>query len=106
MRDIAHPMCQRRRASAAEDDEFSALDRWEIAETLTGTTRVLTLSFDAVVALAASATLADFMPVSVIPDPAIVALACALSVAVGIILGNLPARRPAHHDPIEALRHE
>jgi putative ABC transport system permease protein len=50
-RDIVYLLRERRRISAAEDDDFTVLDTREIAEMFTSTTRVLTLLFGAVAAV-------------------------------------------------------
>jgi putative ABC transport system permease protein len=39
-------------------------------------------------------------------DPTIIFVAFAFSAFVGVVFGYFPARRAAHLDPIEALRHE
>ncbi len=55
-------------------------------------------------ALAALATRG--LQVPFVLDPTIVFVALVFSALVGVIFGYFPARRAAHLDPIEALRHE
>jgi putative ABC transport system permease protein len=59
-----------------------------------------------ILALAASVTLASAMQVPFVLDLRLVAVAFAFSAAVGMAFGYFPARKAAHLDPIEALRHE
>ena len=57
-------------------------------------------------ATGASIGLAKLMQVPFVFDPQINVLAFVFSAGIGVLFGYLPARRAAHLDPIDALRHE
>jgi putative ABC transport system permease protein len=57
-------------------------------------------------AAGASFGLASLMKVPFVFSAQINVLAFVFSVGVGVLFGYLPARRAAHLDPIDALRHE
>ncbi len=59
-----------------------------------------------VVAMVATAILAQVMHLPLIFDPLTNLMAFSISATIGVIFGYFPARRAARLDPIDALRHE
>ena len=57
-------------------------------------------------ALVVSAIAAGALRIPFVPDVQIVIVAFLFSMAVGVLFGYFPARRAAHLNPIDALRHE
>jgi putative ABC transport system permease protein len=167
MEQIKSLLRERRKIGNGEDDDFNVMDTRQIAETLTSTTRILTMLLGAVAAVsllvggigimnimlvsvtertreigirlaigalegevllqflieavvlaslggilgiasaaAASAGLANVLKVPFLFNPGINALSFLFSAGIGVVFGYFPARRAAHLDPIEALRHE
>ncbi len=158
---------ERRNITPGKDDDFSVRDMKQLAQTMAGTTTVLTGLLGAVAAvslLVGGIGIMNIMLVSVtertreigirlaigalegqvlvqflveavvlsllggligiglglglawlataglqvpfLVDPTIIMIAFGFSALVGVIFGYFPARRAAHLDPIEALRHE
>ncbi|MCB1464246.1 MAG: ABC transporter permease [Nitratireductor sp.] len=58
------------------------------------------------IGLGLSGTVSALMNIPFVLDVKIIALAFAFSAGVGVAFGYFPARRAAHMNPIEALRHE
>jgi putative ABC transport system permease protein len=59
-----------------------------------------------VLATAASLGLAQVMGVPYLFNPGVNLLSFVFSAGIGVVFGYFPARRAAHMDPIDALRHE
>ena len=165
--DLERLLRERRGVVAGKDDDFTVRDTKQLAQTMTGTTEMMTGLLGAVASvsllvggigimnimlvsvtertreigirlaigalerqvlaqflveavvlsvfggvvgivlgLGLAAMAAGAMAIPFIFNPGIVILAFSFSGLVGIVFGYFPARRAAHLDPIEALRHE
>jgi len=158
---------ERRKLATGDDDNFNVLDTKQLADTLSGTTKVMTTLLGAVAAVSllvggigimnimlvsvtertreiglrlaigalerevllqflieavvlaslggligivlatgASLGLSGLMEVPYLFNPGVNVLSFLFSAGIGVLFGYFPARRAAHLDPIEALRHE
>ena len=158
---------ERRKLATGDDDNFNVLDTKQLADTLSGTTKVMTTLLGAVAAVSllvggigimnimlvsvtertreiglrlaigalerevllqflieavvlaslggligivlatgASLGLSALMEVPYLFNPGVNVLSFLFSAGIGVLFGYFPARRAAHLDPIEALRHE
>ncbi|HET8730400.1 MAG TPA: ABC transporter permease [Moraxellaceae bacterium] len=166
-KDLTLLLRERRNITENEDDNFRIMDTRQIAETMTGTTKILTMLLGAVAAVSllvggigimnimlvsvtertreigirlaigalerevllqflieavvlssiggllgiglatlASMGLSGVMSVPYSFYPGINLVSFAFSAVIGVVFGYFPARRAAHLNPIEALRHE
>ena len=165
--DIERLLRERRRIAPGKEDDFRVNDMTQIAETMSGTTSVLTALLGAVAAvsllvggigimnimlvsvtertreigirlaigalesqvlmqflvestvlalfggivgilvgLALAYTVGLYLAIPFVVNPSIIVIAFVFSAVIGMAFGFFPARRAAHLNPIEALRHE
>ena len=110
---------ERRKLASSDEDNFNVLDTKQLADTLSGTTKVMTTLLGAVAAVSLlvggigivlatgmSIVLAAVMEVPYLFNPGVNLLSFVFSAGIGVLFGYFPARRAARMDPIEALRHE
>ena len=101
---------ERRKLADSDEDNFNVLDTKQLADTLSGTTKVMTMLLGGligiVLATGASIGLSRLMQVPYLFNPTVNIVSFVFSAGIGVLFGYFPARRAARMDPIEALRHE